>query len=66
MLYINSNFFQILITKSYNKHIIYHTKEKQERTKENLRIKHIYERGEMLCQKIEDAVDSDLVMIVAV
>ena len=40
--------------------MIYHTKEI---TKENIFLKH--GRGSRLCQKTEDAVDSDLAMIVA-
>lgn len=44
--------------------MIYHTKENNKRKMKNKNI-FLYGRGSRLCQKIEDAVDSDLVMIVA-
>lgn len=43
-------------------YISYKGKQQKKKIKQNI---FLYERGSRLCQKIEDAVDSDLVMIVA-
>ena len=61
LLYHNFLFCQFFVTHFSNFHTIYYTKENNERK----HIVYYVGRGSRLCQRIEDAVDSDLVMTVA-